>query len=133
MSRAYAPGLYAPYINYSGDGKNGDIRLFKKIKEEVYGILAAPPCTHFAGSGARWWKEKGLEPLRDGLSIVDAVFRIVFAHKPKFWVLENPVGRLVHYIGRPKMIFNPCDYGDPYTKKTCLIKMRLQLKVVLTI
>jgi site-specific DNA-cytosine methylase len=115
-----APGLYAPYVNYSGDGKNGDIRLFKKIKEPVYGILAAPPCTHFAGSGARWWKDKGLEPLRDGLSIVDAVFRIVFAHKPKFWVLENPVGRLVHYIGKPKMIFNPCDYGDPYTKKTCL-------------
>jgi site-specific DNA-cytosine methylase len=115
-----APSLYAPYINYSGDGKNGDIRLFKKIKEPVYGILAAPPCTHFAGSGARWWKDKGLEPLKDGLSIVDAVFRIVFAHKPKFWVLENPVGRLVHYIGKPKIIFNPCDYGDPYTKKTCL-------------
>jgi len=97
-----------------------DIRLFKKIKEPVYGILAAPPCTHFAGSGARWWKDKGIEPLKDGLSIVDSVFRIVFAHKPKFWVMENPVGRLVHYVGKPKMIFNPCDYGDPYTKKTCL-------------
>jgi len=34
--------------------------------------------------------------------------------------MENPVGRLVHYVGKPKMIFNPCDYGDPYTKKTCL-------------
>ena len=34
--------------------------------------------------------------------------------------MENPVGRLVHYIGKPKMIFNPCDYGDTYTKKTCL-------------
>ena len=37
---------------------DGDIRLFKKIKEPVYGILAAPPCTHLAGSGARWWKDK---------------------------------------------------------------------------
>mgnify|MGYP003129525536 FL=1 len=114
-----AENVYAPIYNFP-NGKNGDIRLLKKIKEPVYGILAAPPCTHFAGSGARWWKEKGIEPLKDGLSMVDAVFRIVFAHKPKFWVMENPVGRLVHYIGKPKMIFNPCDYGDPYTKKTCL-------------
>ena len=110
-----APNIYAPLVNF-----DGDIRLFKKIKEPIYGILAAPPCTHFAGSGARWWKDKGIEPLKDGLSIVDSVFRIVFAHKPKFWVMENPVGRLVHYIGKPKIIFNPCDYGDPYTKKTCL-------------
>jgi hypothetical protein len=97
-----------------------DIRLFKKIKEPVYGIMAAPPCTHFSGSGACWWKDKGIEPLKDGLSIVDAIFRIVYVHNPKFWVIENPVGRLVHYIGKPKMYFNPCDYGDPYTKKTCL-------------
>ena len=110
-----APNVYAPLVNF-----DGDIRLFKKIKEPIHGILAAPPCTHFAGSGARWWKDKGIEPLKDGLSIVDSVFRIIFAHKPKFWVMENPVGRLVHYIGKPKMIFNPCDYGDPYTKKTCL-------------
>jgi hypothetical protein len=34
--------------------------------------------------------------------------------------MENPVGRLRKYIGEPKMIFNPCDYGDPYTKKTLL-------------
>ena len=30
------------------------------------------------------------------------------------------VGRLVRLLGKPKMYFNPCDYGDPYTKKTCL-------------
>ena len=102
------------------NGVGVDIRLFKKIIESVYGILAAPPCTHFSGSGACWWKKKGIEPLKDGLSIVDAIFRIVFAHKPKFWVIENPVGRLIHYIGKPTMYFNPCDYGDPYTKKTCL-------------
>ena len=98
----------------------GDIRLFKKLDEEIYGILAAPPCTHFSSSGAMWWKQKGIELLKDSLSVVDAVFRIIYAHQPKFWVLENPVGRLVHYLGKPKHIFNPCDYGDPYTKKTCL-------------
>ena len=96
-----------------------DVRLYKPT-ENVYGILAAPPCTHFAGSGARWWREKGNTALLDGLAAVDACIRIVYVCKPKFWVLENPVGRLVHYLGKPMMYFNPCDFGDAYTKKTCL-------------
>ena len=108
------------YQEWSNKNIAGDIRLLKKIKEPIYGILSSPPCTDFSLSGARWWKDKGIAPLKDGLSVVDSVFRIIFAHKPKFWVMENPVGRLVHYIGKPKHIFNPCDYGDPYTKRTCL-------------
>ena len=96
-----------------------DVRLFIP-PPNVYGILAAPPCTHLAGSGARWWKEKGDEALLEALSIVDACLRIIFVAKPKFWALENPVGRLSRYLGKPRMYFNPCDYGDPYTKKTCL-------------
>jgi hypothetical protein len=34
--------------------------------------------------------------------------------------MENPVGRLRQYYGDPTYIFNPCDHGDPYTKKTLL-------------
>jgi hypothetical protein len=103
------------------DIKSGDdVRLFKKPNDIVYGILAAPDCTHFAGSGARWWKEKGERALLDGLSVVDACLRIIIACNPAFWALENPVGRLWQYLGLPVMYFNPCDYGDPYTKKTCL-------------
>ncbi len=87
----------------------------------VYGILSAPPCTHFSGSGARWWKEKD----RDGrtmedLTILSACLHIIAKTQPKFWALENPVGRLQRWIGKPVMYFNPCDFGDPYTKKTCL-------------
>jgi len=96
-----------------------DVRTYKP-PENVYGILAAPPCTHLAGSGARWWKKKGKEALFEALAIVDACMRIILISKPKFWCLENPVGRLVHYLGKPKMYFNPCDFGDPWTKKTCL-------------
>jgi len=88
--------------------------------DNVYGILSAPPCDHFAGSGARWWKEKGEMLLLEGLSIVDACLRMILIAKPKFWCLENPVGRLCKYLGRPKIYFNPCDYGDAYNKKTCL-------------
>jgi len=99
---------------------NGDVRLLHKPKFKVYGVLAAPPCTHLAGSGARWWKEKGDEALLEALSVVDACLRVVMITKPKFWALENPVGRLVKFLGKPKMYFDPCDYGDPYTKKTAV-------------
>lgn len=97
-----------------------DVRLYRHPNENIYGVLAAPPCTHFAGSGARWWKDKGIEKVLEGLSVVDACLRIILVTKPQFWVLENPVGRLKDYLGAPVMYFQPCDYGDPYTKKTAL-------------
>lgn len=98
----------------------GDVRLRSYKRAKIHGILAAPPCTHFCSSGAVFWLEKGKEPLLEGLSIVDACLRIILLTQPVWWALENPVGRLKSYIGEPKLYFNPCDYGDPYTKKTCL-------------
>ncbi len=56
----------------------------------------------------------------EGLAIVDACLRIITVCKPVWWVLENPVGRLSDYLGKPVMYFQPNDYGDPYTKKTGL-------------
>lgn len=103
------------------DVKHGhDARLFKALPFPVRGVLAAPPCTHFASSGARWWKEKGDAALLEGLAVVDACMRIISVHKPQWWVLENPVGRLRDYLGAPRMAFDPCDYGDDYTKRTLL-------------
>lgn len=96
-----------------------DVRFYLP-PPNVYGILAAPPCTHLAGSGARWWAEKGEGALLESLSIVDACLRIILISKPVFWCLENPVGRLVRYLGKPVMYFQPWEYGDPYTKKTAL-------------
>ena len=114
----------APYAAAGYDVRNitlpdYDVRIFVP-PENVYGILAAPPCTHLAISGARWWKQKGIEALYEGLATVDACLRIILVCKPKFWVLENPVGRLTKYIGKPQFKFDPCDFGDPYTKKTYL-------------
>jgi len=103
---------------------SNDVRLLYYPPKHVYGILAAPPCTHFSLSGARWWREKGEKPLLEALSIVDACLRIILLCKLqgglKFWCLENPVGRLTHYLGKPRIYFNPCEYGDLYTKRTCL-------------
>lgn len=96
-----------------------DVRLYKPPKR-VHGILAAPPCTHLSVSGARWWKSKGETKLLEALAVVDACLRIITVTEPSWWCLENPVGRLTHYLGPPVATFNPCDYGDPYTKRTCL-------------
>ena len=96
----------------------GDVRLMEKPHYAVHGILAAPPCTMFASSGARW--ERTDDEMREALAVVDACLRLVMVCKPRWWALENPIGKLVRYLGPPRMYFDPCDFGDPYTKRTCL-------------
>lgn len=99
----------------SGD----DVRLLE-YPGRVHGVMAFPPCTHFARSGAQYWKAKGEEALLEGLAVVDACLRIVTVTRPEWWMLENPVGRLQDYIGPPACKFNPCDFGDAWTKRTWL-------------
>ena len=95
-----------------------DVRLFRLPPRRIWGVLAAPPCTVFASAGARW--ERSDDEMREGLSVVDACLRIIWAAQPRWWCLENPVGKLQQYLGPPRMTFNPNDYGDDYTKRTCL-------------
>lgn len=97
-----------------------DVRLFEYPNTRIYGVLAAPVCTHLSGCGAKYWKAKGDAAILEALAVADACSRIVLFTNPVFWCLENPVGRLYRWYGPPIMRFNPCDYGDPYTKKTCL-------------
>jgi hypothetical protein len=87
---------------------------------DVYGILAAPPCTEFAVSGARWWAQKDPGRLAEALEIVAACLRIVERSRPWFWALENPVGRLRRFIGPPAYSFQPYEYGDPWLKRTLI-------------
>lgn len=102
-------------------GGGGDIRLFKKPSERIYGILAAPPCTDFSNSGAQYWKAKDADGRTlESLTVVDACMRIIWACQPDWWALENPVGRLKYWLGDPLFSFDPCDFGDAYTKKTLL-------------
>lgn len=104
------------------DVKHGDdIRLLEVPSEPVHGILAAPPCTDFAVSGAQYWpvKDQDGRTLRS-LELIGAMARFILVVNPAFWCVENPVGRLPRWFGKPVMYFNPCDYGDPYTKKTAL-------------
>lgn len=111
------------------DLKRGhDVRLLEHRRGGIRGILMAPPCTSFAGSGARWWKMKGEAAVLDGLALVDACLRAVALYEPAWWALENPVGRLNRWLGPARYSFNPCDFAgwadepdaEAYTKRTLL-------------
>lgn len=104
-----------------------DVRLLQVPTVPIHGIIAQPPCTDFAASGAWKWEEKGKDPLLDSLSIVDACLAFVTLCNPAWWVMENPVGRLMRFRGKPKFTFQPHEYAgwlddnsEAYTKRTCL-------------
>jgi hypothetical protein len=101
-----------------------DVRTYVP-PSKVHGILAAPPCDHFSVSGAQYWPAKDADGrTASALQIVDACLRIIRHTDPEWWALENPVGRLRNLrlleLEEPRLIWDPCDYGDPYTKKTLL-------------
>ncbi len=115
------PYLDAHYYIISVDivnERNHDVRLYQKPEGIIHGILAAPPCTVFASSGARWPRTN--EQMIEGLSVVDACLRLIIVCQPKWWCLENPIGKLSRFLGKPRMYFQPWEYGDPYTKRTAL-------------
>jgi len=99
---------------------------YKAIKPGLIGgILAAPPCDDFAGSGAQYWPQKD----KDGrtaasVRLVKEILVIVRYFKPQFWAIENPVGRLNTLIpalkGFGPWYWQPWMFGDAWTKKTGL-------------
>jgi hypothetical protein len=89
--------------------------------EESYDIVFAfPPCTHLANSGARWFRDKGLKALIEALTLVERCREICEEQINAPYMIENSVGQLSTYWRLPNYYFDPCDYGDPYTKKTAL-------------
>ncbi len=84
-----------------------------------YIVFAFPPCTHLSVSGARDFKRKGMRLLIDALEVAESC-RMLCEYSGEKWMLENPVSRLSSCWRDPDYYFDPCDYGDPYTKKTCI-------------
>src|SRR3990167_7497574 len=99
--------------------------------DNVYGILAAPPCTMF--SFART-KAKKPRDLHEGMKCVRACLDIIWSSMEtigdtrnknpftlKFWALENPYfGLLKSFLGKPVFTFDPWEFGDGYQKRTAL-------------
>ena len=84
-------------------------------KDEVFGILAACPCTDFALSGARYFARKDKDGSTDkSKQLVYKTLEIVNYFKPKFWVIENPMSRIhkcCPELGKVKYKFNPTDFA----------------------
>lgn len=91
------------------------------LDEYVYGssgwdmMIAHPPCTHLAVSGARWFKEKQ----REQAEALEFVRRLLSAPIEKI-ALENPVSIISSRIRKPDQIIQPWQFGHGETKATCL-------------
>lgn len=102
-----------------------DIREWIPPRRDYAFVAAFPPCTNLAVSGARWFKDKGLSGLSDGIELVEQARDIAeWADAP--WMLENPVSTLSTYWRKPDYSFHPYEYDNftpddnAYSKKTCL-------------
>lgn len=78
-------------------------------------MIAHPPCTHLAVSGARWFKEKHQEQVE----ALDFVRQLMAAPVPKM-ALENPISVISSKIRKPDQIIQPWQFGHGETKATCL-------------
>lgn len=78
-------------------------------------MIAHPPCTHLAVSGARWFKDKQIEQAE----ALDFVRRLLDAPIPRI-ALENPISIISSRIRKPDQIIQPLQFGHGETKATCL-------------
>ncbi len=78
-------------------------------------MIAHPPCTHLASSGARWFKDKQKEQ-EEALEFVQL---LLDAPIEKI-ALENPIGIISTRIRKPDQIIQPWQFGHPESKATCL-------------
>lgn len=112
--------LFAEYgMVFRKSGENGYNGLIIRY-QDVYGILAAPPCTMFSMARTR---AKTPRDLRGGVEPVRACLEIIWAcqydgKRLAFWAMENPKARLRWFLGKPPFLFNPYDFGDRHRKPT---------------
>ena len=101
--------------------KDSEGEVLKIPANKVYGILAAPTCTMFSLARSTAKTPRDLE---EGMKLVkkclDIIWYCKIAHGSvlKFWALENPLGLLRWFLGRPLFTFSPDEFGENYTKKT---------------
>lgn len=96
-----------------GPHYQGDVR---EILSDGWDLMIAhPPCTHLAVSGARWFKEK-LAEQQEALEFV----RLLLAAPIACIALENPISIISSRIRKPDQIIQPWQFGHGETKATCL-------------
>ena len=78
-------------------------------------MIAHPPCTHLAVSGARWFKDKQVEQA----AALDFVRQLMAANIERICI-ENPISIISSRIRKPDQIIQPWMFGHGETKATCL-------------
>jgi site-specific DNA-cytosine methylase len=100
----------------SGATRHLQCDVLVAIKELPWDLMIAhPPCTHLAVSGARWFKDKA-EEQAEALEFVQALLN---APIPRI-ALENPVSIISSRIRKPDQILQPWQFGHGEVKATCL-------------
>jgi len=93
----------------------GDVRDY--LNEDWDAIIAFPPCTDLAVSGAAWFEKKR----KEGIQQKSIDFFMLFANnKCQKIAIENPVGIMSTVYRKPDQIIQPYQFGDAFSKKTCL-------------
>jgi site-specific DNA-cytosine methylase len=104
----------------SGDHYQGDVR---DVLDHGWDLMIAhPPCTHLAVSGARWFKDKKAQQAES----LDFVRLLLNAPIDRI-ALENPVSIISSHIRKPDQIIQPWMFGHGETKATCLWLKNLPL------
>lgn len=94
----------------------GDVREILSDPTYQFDLMIAhPPCTHLAVSGARWFKDKKTEQEE----AIAFVLQLANANIPRI-AIENPIGVLSTRWRRPDQIIQPWQFGHGETKATCL-------------
>jgi len=97
------------------DGPHYQGDVFDIINDGWDLMIAHPPCTHLAVSGARWFKDKQQEQAE----ALEFVRRLLDAPIERI-CLENPVSIISSRIRKPDQCIQPWMFGHGETKKTCL-------------
>jgi len=100
------------------EGKHYQGDIFDVLYDDWDMMIAHPPCTHLAVSGARWFTE-GKKPWSLQVEALDFVRKLLDAPDNKI-ALENPVSVISTKIRKPNQIIQPFEYGHDVSKKTCL-------------
>jgi hypothetical protein len=101
---------------------DNDVRTYEP-PENVYGILAAPPCTEFS-SEKNGHGNRNIDGAMEIVSACERIIRLcVKRGSLKFWALENPVARsspfpLAKFLGRPSYKFEQWQFGEKTKKAT---------------
>jgi site-specific DNA-cytosine methylase len=107
-------------------GKHYQGDVFDIINDGWDLMIAHPPCTHLAVSGARHFAEKRADGRQQ--AALDFVQRLLDADIPRI-VLENPISIISSKIRKPDQIIQPWLFGHGETKATCLWLKNLPMLV----